>query len=245
MYMADEKSRFTSDPRTQDDASWSETEDWEAGKVENVDIVDGTLVSRPGTTPTEIPDSAVYDFENGNLNEWNDVHGVVSTDTSRAYSGSYSLHGNESNLNFNDFMLGWTDVEFTIGRFELYYQETSSSQGHGYELVDSNNNQILGVGSGNPNTVATDGNGGAVAPGNMDYDVWVRVTVEVDYNNNEYWVEFHNTSDGTTVSTTQDLVNNVEATRFNYVNINGRSIGDRIGSTAAHIVWTDDILLEE
>lgn len=71
-------SRFTSDRRIQDDASWSEAGDWEAGTVENVDIVDGTLVSRPvSTTPTEMPGSTIarYKAENFDGSTWTDSIG--------------------------------------------------------------------------------------------------------------------------------------------------------------------------
>lgn len=91
--MADEKSRFTSDRRTQGDASWSETGDWEAGTVENVDIVNGTLVSRPvSTTPTGIPDSVVNQRFIGNNS--GSLHAVNASDGSGkwTYSTADSIH---------------------------------------------------------------------------------------------------------------------------------------------------------
>lgn len=44
--MTGDSSRFTSDRRGRQSASWNTDEDWKAGVAENVEIVDGGLVSR-------------------------------------------------------------------------------------------------------------------------------------------------------------------------------------------------------
>ncbi|MFD1570407.1 MULTISPECIES: LamG domain-containing protein [Haloferacaceae] len=58
--MTDGLSRFTSDRRTREESSWTGEEDWAAGTAENVDVVDGNLVSRSTGGAGDIPDSAIY-----------------------------------------------------------------------------------------------------------------------------------------------------------------------------------------
>jgi hypothetical protein len=74
-------SRFVSDRRTNQNVSWSNELDWQAGERTNVEIVDGALVSQP-----DPPDSGVarWDFEQGLSDSWGSNHG--SDYTSSGYT---------------------------------------------------------------------------------------------------------------------------------------------------------------
>lgn len=58
--MSGESSRFTSDRRSREGASWVGSTDWDQGTPENVDIVDGGLVPQPQSSA---PEGMVEDFE--------------------------------------------------------------------------------------------------------------------------------------------------------------------------------------
>jgi hypothetical protein len=57
--MTDESSRFNSDRRGREEASWADEDDWKAGTGGNVDVVGGSLVPQASLTTGEIPNGAV------------------------------------------------------------------------------------------------------------------------------------------------------------------------------------------
>lgn len=61
--MSGESSRFTSDRRVSDRASWLSEGDWEAGTAENVDIIEGGLVGRSHLNNGEVPASVVNSMD--------------------------------------------------------------------------------------------------------------------------------------------------------------------------------------
>lgn len=88
--MSEGSNRFTSDRRTPSGSSWSDDEDWAAGSLSNVEVVDGGLVPQRNMGSTETPDAEVtlpngaiaYRWES--VKGWNDWSGwtrVVPGDT--------------------------------------------------------------------------------------------------------------------------------------------------------------------
>ncbi|MFD1570382.1 LamG domain-containing protein [Halorubrum laminariae] len=79
--MTGEGSRFKSDRRGCDDASWSSIQDWDQGVGENVDIVDGSVVPRAPNQIAERPDSGIsrFAFEQNVADSWGDNGGVDGT----------------------------------------------------------------------------------------------------------------------------------------------------------------------
>ncbi|MFD1570408.1 MULTISPECIES: LamG domain-containing protein [Haloferacaceae] len=98
--MTDGLSRFTSDRRTREESSWTGEEDWAAGTAENVDVVDGNLVSRSASGVGDTPDSGVArwtfddaDMESGEaLDAWNDNNATINGAT----TGATAVYGGES-----------------------------------------------------------------------------------------------------------------------------------------------------
>lgn len=60
--MSDGKSRFTSDRRSPDTASWEGDADWTAGIAENVEVVGRDLVGRVPSSVDVAPDSGLYHY---------------------------------------------------------------------------------------------------------------------------------------------------------------------------------------
>jgi hypothetical protein len=100
--MTERSSRFTSDRRGREEASWVGEEDWNAGFPENVDVLDGSLVSRGLGSQVE---SEIYHFSSFDTDVWT-LHGDATHSTSEAY---VQLHPNVSDtdgrLAYNDGMI--------------------------------------------------------------------------------------------------------------------------------------------
>ncbi|MFD1643450.1 hypothetical protein [Halohasta litorea] len=89
--MTGEPSRFTSDRRRRESASWVDGSDWQAGIAENVDVVEEGLVPRTPPQAGDVPATAVETFEDANVGEYNkdsNGRGSFSTTTSRYWMGS-------------------------------------------------------------------------------------------------------------------------------------------------------------
>lgn len=88
--MADGSSRFTSDRRTREEASWSDQPDWEAGTIENVDVTAEGLVGRAPVQDAETSDTDIENWESGTLDNWSNVEQYFETKSSPVYEGAYS-----------------------------------------------------------------------------------------------------------------------------------------------------------
>ncbi|CDK38125.1 LamG-like jellyroll fold domain-containing protein [Halorubrum sp. AJ67] len=112
--MVDESSRFTSDRRTREEASWAAQADWDAGTVENVDVTVSGLVADPPVQAGEVPDSGV--------GRWNfDSGGDVSVSIDSWNDNDATNHG-----------ATWSS-DSAVGDFSTYY-DGSSYQNHGIEI---------------------------------------------------------------------------------------------------------------
>lgn len=91
--MSGNNPRFTSDRRPLDRASWAESDDWEAGVAENLDIDSGDLVARSvDGLIGEPPAMPVDNFETGGLSSYDTSSGGgFSVTSNQAVNGSYSL----------------------------------------------------------------------------------------------------------------------------------------------------------
>lgn len=127
--------------------------------------------------------------EPGGWNLMTAVSGQVETD-SYTSGNSYSIA--ESGDFSNDDILANDKVFYQyIGtqnpdKFVHIYKESSSSYGHRWGL-ENNGNRLMAAGTNNPQWLAFDGGypGTEYDPG-VGYYEWVKVTIEPDFNANEY-----------------------------------------------------------
>ena len=115
--MTEGSSRFTSDRRGREEASWADEEDWNAGVPENVDVLGGSLVPRGLGSQVE---SEIYDFNSFSTDVW-----TLYGDATYSASGDYvQLHPNVYDargcLEYNDGMVDpdhrWAiDITFSQG----------------------------------------------------------------------------------------------------------------------------------
>jgi hypothetical protein len=159
--MSNDNSRFTSDRRPLDRASWSETEDWEAGVAENLDIGDGDLVAQRLTTIGEAPDAVVDNFETGDLSRYDtNSGGNFSVTPNQVINGAYSLEAdfeydtpNQKNI---ISVSGLANYPKKGDTFSFWYRANSS---HGekprvfFNYIDGDNYYMIGINrsNGGPN----------------------------------------------------------------------------------------------
>ena len=151
------------------------------------------------TVFTAIPDSIVYDFEDGDLNGWS---GGGSIDNI-AYNGTYSGR-------FEDTAT-WSPSELSggvqIDGFEFYWYEIESSSGSAITLYDSGGSEVVEMGTNNPQWKWS----GGQLHGGDGYERWIRFTLSFDWGANEMTLEGHDTQSGTTKNSTTSIGgNNVE-----------------------------------
>ncbi|WP_079890532.1 LamG domain-containing protein [Halorubrum sp. AJ67] len=95
------ESRFISDRRGREEASWADEEDWNAGAPENVGVTADGLVGRAPTQDGEAPDSGVsrWTFDNEDtsgsaaIDSWGGNDGSISTGVSTGTSGANQTYG--------------------------------------------------------------------------------------------------------------------------------------------------------
>ncbi|MFD1570373.1 hypothetical protein [Halorubrum laminariae] len=88
--MPGESSRFTSDQRVPEEASWSTEDDWGAGTPENVDVIGNGLVGR-APTQGSVASSVVDDFERDSLAFYSGDTGNFEVQSDIAYTGDFAL----------------------------------------------------------------------------------------------------------------------------------------------------------
>jgi hypothetical protein len=88
--MSGESSRFTSDRRSREGASWVGSTDWDQGTPENVDIVDGGLVPQP---QSGAPEGMVEDFEDSSLARYRGDVGSFNINSDTHINGAAGLEG--------------------------------------------------------------------------------------------------------------------------------------------------------
>ena len=88
--MAGDPSRFISDRRSREDASWVGSTDWDQGTPENVGIVDGGLVPQPQSSA---PEGMVEDFEDSSLARYRGDVGSFNINSDTHINGTAGLEG--------------------------------------------------------------------------------------------------------------------------------------------------------
>ena len=92
--MSDKTSRFISDRRGREEASWGGQADWEAGTIENVDVTTDGLVGRDPAQTGDVPASGtIADFESGSLDSWPIGELSEISLTTDSFTGAYAAEG--------------------------------------------------------------------------------------------------------------------------------------------------------
>jgi hypothetical protein len=193
---------------------------------------------------TAKPDSVVFSFESGNLDNWTNKNAPWSTTTNKAYDGSYSAAS--GNTNSSAYSYGQRSFEYDISSVEVRLRETSSSNGMGVQLLNSNGARVAGGGLENPQWAYTDGdaNSGKTLYSGDGYNRWIHLTFDFDYPNNNVTYTFNDPASGTTKSTTAGIDSSGPVTQVQVVNVQAASqLWDQTQPNNANIDnWTDYIV---
>lgn len=157
--MTGELSRFTSDRRTREGASWEGEDDWVAGVTDNVEVVDGRLMPQPSVqtdvaSVNDIFQSAVYLFladdglgvtADGTVSTWVDALSNIEASA----TGSPTYLSDQSGLSAVDYSRGDYTHEFESDR---QVSTGSSDQWSAFVLFyypedTANSGALLGIGS--------------------------------------------------------------------------------------------------
>lgn len=149
--MSDELGRFTSDRRNKDGASWKGEADWLAGTADNVNVVDGALVSQRLTTTSELPtgevsftgiwDAGEEPTTGGNLVDGNADSGVTDGEMhdNNYQEGSVSA---QILVQYEDPQ-DWASIAYDVqiahngSTWNDFGHELSVSDGSSWEQIDS------------------------------------------------------------------------------------------------------------
>ncbi|MFD1570150.1 MULTISPECIES: hypothetical protein [Haloferacaceae] len=243
--MADGSSRFTSDRRTREEASWADQTDWEAGAPENVDVTADGLVGRPTLQAGVAPDSGVYSFEDDSVGSSPDGWEVRDAEVidSTASNGSHSLR-NHYSPNNDEYVARRTGLSATPTEVSWAYKETADSRGILYELFNENGDSIFELYTLNPQVGYESGFGHReLTPDpSPNYDEWRRFTVTIDWGRNEFDVLWEDLT-----GSTPDLTANGESFKTTSSEVSEVFIGggrrDKTGGNAnpTGYEWVDEV----
>lgn len=127
--MTGESSRFTSDRRKSGDASWKTAGDWKAGLAENVQIVDGGLVSRGASQYVGAAGQVLL------TGTWD--AGVKPTTTPDLVDGDPESGVTDGRLHDNNYQIGSVSAQIVV-----QYETLQAARDIAYDL------QISHIGSG-------------------------------------------------------------------------------------------------
>jgi hypothetical protein len=129
--MSDETSRFTSDRRSPEEASWVGQPDWEAGTAENVDVTTEGVVGRAPVQDTETLASAISHFEDETLDSSHSEWGRWS----HRGDGGHVLDGNSEMYGTYSLRNDWSGG---INSFSEIYRNTPVTADFRYSIKLSN-----------------------------------------------------------------------------------------------------------
>jgi len=184
----------------------------------------------------------LYDYEDNTLQGWTIVDNNFGLRSDRA-RGTYSLGinagsgGNPLAYIEPSELSGGEQINYIEG----YWQETSSSTGHGLMVQDSSGNDVLGVASGNPQFEIDSGNGFSRDQNEVvtSYDVWLYWKVTFDWQNGDCDIYIFNEAEGVDKTYTNvPLKNNTNVARLEMRN-NSREDWSSSGPCYS---WQDNVL---
>ncbi len=182
-------------------------------------------------------------FESGSLDEWNVVSAYFEIKTDRVYSGTYSAGASSNDFDNTPEILaekilpeGLSGQQ--ISKVEFYWLEASDSRGMALYLVDKDNNDVIGVGSDNPQWMVFDNDGVSQVHSGSAYETWHKIEILLDWGLGTCAVKWTRDGGGENVFPDLPMINNT-----NMAKISIRSF--TTGTVQAYFHnWFDNFLVE-
>jgi hypothetical protein len=201
--------------------TWSTEADWDAAQSD---------------TDTQHPGSVLglysYDgFEDGAIDGTYTGTGNSSTTTSRSYDGQYSLR------QFGTGLTCPSVVETSPDEIRFYHQETTNQTGFILQINNESGNQILQIGTNNPQPVIRSGDGDQQYSLNT-YQKWNEHRLEFDWANSQVSYYWRFTDDSDSWSVTNQSFINPSSGIGSWEITDSSLIG---GSSTAQNMWLDNV----
>ena len=186
------------------------------------------------------------DFESGNLDEWNVVSAYFEIKTDRVYSGMYSAGASSDDFGSTPEILAEKILPEglygqQISKVEFYWLESDDSRGMALYLVDKDNNDVIGVGSDNPEWMVFDNNGVSQVHSGSAYETWHKIEILLDWGFGTCTVKW--TPDGGSESVFPDLPM-IKATNVAKISIRSFTTCPDDPIEAFFHNWFDNFLVE-
>jgi hypothetical protein len=193
-------------------------------------------------------------FEDGSLSEWTNLASKVTTTTTYAYNGSYSIYtgdytGGTSINRFATLIPDGYSGGSQPDEISFYYRETGNSTGGGLRFLNSNGNEEFGMATDNPEWDLSDANSSSGTlrqvfnPSSDEYGKWVYVRMyNLDWSAGTFDVLIQDTT-GSYPDYTETGIpmrNGVDIEKVEIWEQNAESWDDGTGEIE---MWFDDIKL--
>jgi hypothetical protein len=120
----------------------------------------------------------------------------------------------------------------------MFWNESSSSNGGGIQLYNSNGNREFALATDNPNWEIQHGNGTEEIYSGDGYDRWIRFTVTIDWGVGEFSYEYEDLQSGTLrTGSGRPLQANVD---ISYFTLDHYSLGN-FAANGETVMWFDNI----
>jgi len=176
------------------------------------------------------------DFDDGDISEWTNRMGYISTVTNPVESGSHAVTVQDENGKYEIYEAAERSVTpEKYERIRFYFRETTNNSNLGLGLYNGST-LIVGAGTDNPaweykNDSSSDANW---ADGGSYYDIWTRVTFDFDWSSG-------------TVDINWRYVDGSESDTQTGISLNSNSkidtirLGSNENTTTANEAWIDSI----
>jgi len=185
-------------------------------------------------------------FEDGTLGNFTADDNDFKIQTNKVYVGSYSIgiedyDSDQTVASATPFPNGSKPLSFSF-----YWLESSSSNGGGVRLFDSNGNNVVSFASDNPGWVLDDGGGVTEIKGDdSEYDMWNFVEFDFDWDAGTYNYSVERLSDGLTRTGTRNLDSTQDIKTIEIQSYNDGAGGWPGNPTHAFYMWFDNFKFKD
>jgi len=211
--------------------------DGSGDSIGSIRLGDGSEISEVRTGAGDvlfsaIPDSVVYDFETGDMSEFDTAPNMVAQ-SSKVFNGSFSGFSDNNTGNISARATVYSE-EQQIAAYEHYQAESSTGNGFAIVLFDGSGNEVLRAGSSNRDIQVLGANGVTTLQDTGDTD-WYNLEVTFDWQSGTFTATSDN---GNTATLNLLSTNGVKTMEIWGVESN---VSDTLGSGRI-FAWFDDFI---
>jgi len=180
--------------------------DGSGNSIGSIRLGDGSEISEVRTGAGDvlfsaIPDSEVYDFETGDVSEWDNVNDLSAVQN-RVFNGSFAGRCDTAQQDTHQANVVAYSGGKQVPTAEYYRQTGRDHSGGGIRYFNSNGNVEFGIANDSPELYIDDGNGQENVNNGSNFSKgdWVFIDVSLDWNNSQFDVTWTNENTNDTYS---------------------------------------------